>query len=343
MTDTLNNARKLWQAAKTKLETTSTPADLEAWRVEYLGRKGAIPLFLRQIKELSAEEKKTIGQEANAARQELERLFSEKKIALGSHPIDINPDEYPAGPGHLHPLTLTTRRIQNIFSALGFTIVEGPEVEEQRYNFDLLNISPEHPARAETDTFFIKDIQGSDNLPLILRTHVSPLQIRGPKEQNLKPPYSIFYYGRTFRPEKADATHESVFHQFEFMVVNKTASLSDLKGVIETFYSTFFQKSVSIRLRPSYFPFVEPGFEVDISCVFCDQQGCPICKQTGWIEIAGAGMVHPNVLRNANVDPNEYQGFALGGAIDRLAMLRYGIDDIRFFWSGDIRFLRQFS
>lgn len=332
----------LSQEAKSSLSAVQTVEELEVWRVSFIGRKGQLSTLLGTVKDLSDEEKREVGQAGNSLKQELEQLYEAKKNELGAGALQ-EAGEFEMGTGHIHPLTLTINRIVDIFSALGFQVVEGPEVEEQKYNFDLLNIPKEHPARAETDTFFIENLKGTDNLSLILRTHVSPMQIRGPKEYNIQPPYKIVYFGRTFRPEKADATHESVFHQFEFMVVSETASLVDLKGIIKTFYSTFFGKEVTIRLRPSYFPFVEPGVEVDISCVFCEGSGCNVCKHTGWIEIAGAGMVHPNVLKNLDIDPEKFQGFALGGAIDRLAMLRHGINDIRLFWSGDIRFLRQFS
>jgi phenylalanyl-tRNA synthetase alpha chain len=329
--------------AEQALAAVASRAALEEWRVHYLGRKGVIPQWLRTLKNLSLEERKAQGEAGNAVRQELEAAYSVKLAELPAEEAVGSGKGFSDSVGHLHPLTLTTRRIQDIFSAMGFLLVEGPEVEEQSFNFDLLNISPRHPARSESDTFYIANAQGRDGLPLILRTHVSTLQTRGPREQGIQPPFKIVYGGRTFRAERTDATHESTFHQFEFMVVNERATLADLKGVIETFYSTFFQKKVTTRLRPSYFPFVEPGFEVDISCVFCNGDGCRICKHSGWIEIAGAGMVHPNVLKNIGVDPATHQGFALGGAVDRLAMLRYGITDIRLFWSGDIRFLKQFS
>lgn len=325
------------------LEALAQVADasaLEAWRVHYLGRKGAVPQFLRQLKELPAAERRVVGEQGNQVRQELEQALAERQQQFSSaSPVvssQAQPDVVAAAPGHLHPLTLTIRRIEAIFTQLGFTMVEGPLVEDPRYNFDFLNISPEHPARAETDTFYLTN-------GAILRTHVSPLQIRGPKELGLKPPFQIFYCGRCFRAEKKDATHEDTFHQFEFMVVNETVSLAELKGIVQRVYSDFFGRPTDVRLRPAYFPFVEPGLEVDIGCVFCQQQGCAVCKWTGWIEMAGAGMVQPVVLQNIGVDPGRYQGIAMGAAIDRLAMLRYGISDIRLFWSGDLKFLRQFS
>lgn len=345
MTDhSLEELNQLKNKALQELAQIADPIELERWRVRYLGRKGLVPQLLREIKNLTAAEKKEQGSAGNALRDKLEEEFIKRNAVFsaslsGNEPLGTEAlGGVPPSPGHLHPLTLTTQRIQSIFAALGFLIVEGPEVEETKFNFDALNIPLEHPARAETDTFYI------ENAPdLVLRTHVSPLQSRAVFEHKLMPPFKFMYSGRCFRAEKVDATHESTFHQFEFMVVSETANLAELKALIKTIYSTFFQKEVNIRLRPSFFPFVEPGLEVDISCVFCGGKGCTVCKRTGWIELAGAGMVHPNVLRNINVDPAKYQGFAMGAAIDRLAMLLHGITDIRLFWSGDMRFLKQFS
>jgi len=339
-----------------KTESTATlkqvkdAAQLEQWRITYLGRQGAVPKLLKEIKHLSLAEKRVIGKRGNTLRQKLEKFYEQKRQKLGpmttttSTPSSTSTTTaLPPEPitGHLHPLTLAIRRIQQIFSAMGFLIVEGVEVEEARYNFDQLNIPLEHPARAETDTFYLED--HGDAKALVLRTHTSPVQLRAVLENNLTPPFKILSPGRVFRAERTDATHETTFYQFEGLVVEDGASISDFKGTIETFYEAFFGKRVSARLRPSYFPFVEPGFEVDLSCVFCRQAGCRICKNTGWIEVMGAGMVHPNVLRNMNINPQEHQGYAFGGVVDRLPMLRLGINDIRLFWSGDIRFLKQFS
>lgn len=353
MTKTPAELLKLKSEAQASLSEVTSADALEAWRVKYIGRKGAVPLLLREVKKLPLAERKAIGQAANALRRELEDLYTEKKQTIQHKPIakkDLGIGHWSLGfapLGHFHPITLTIRRIQDIVAAMGFFIVEGPEVEEAQYNFDLLNIPLEHAARAETDTFYIQD-----HPKLVLRTQTSPVQLRAVLENNLTPPFKVVSPGRVFRAERTDATHESTFYQFEGLEVGESITLADFKGVIEAFYSTFFGRDVKIRLRPSYFPFVEPGFEVDVSCVFCQgpaprsspsEVGCRICKYTRWIEIMGAGMVHPNVLRNMNVDPAKYQGYAFGGAIDRLAMLQYGIDDIRLFWSGDIRFLKQFS
>lgn len=358
MTETLEAISALKTQAQTDIEQVSDVAGLEAWRVKYLGRKGQVRAVVEQLSSLTAEEKKTAGQAANDLRQTLHALYQEKLANYEGGESAAKTAYDPATSiGHVHPLTITIRRVQDIFRAMGFLVVAGPEVEEQKYNFDLLNISAEHPARAETDTFFIAHQKGSDNLPLILRTQTSPVQIRATHEFNLQPPFRILSPGRVFRSERTDATHEHTFYQFEGLAISEDTTIGNFKGVIESFYSTFLQKDVKARLRPSYFPFVEPGFEVDISCVFCGanaksreasakwdgQQGCRVCKYSGWIEVMGAGMVHPNVLKNMNVDPDKYQGYAFGGAIDRLTMLRHGINDIRLFWSGDIRFLKQFS
>lgn len=344
MTETLEQISALKTQAQADIEHVSDAAGLEAWRVKYLGRKGKLRAIVEQVSELAPPEKKTAGQASNELRQALHALYQEKVAQYeGGEGTEKTIYDPATSTGHVHPLTITIRRIQDIFRAMGFTVVAGPEVEEQKYNFDLLNISAEHPARAETDTFFIAHQTGNDNLPLILRTHTSPVQIRSVKEEGITPPLKILCPGRVFRSERTDATHEHTFYQFEGLAISQDTTIGSFKGVIESFYSTFLQKDVKARLRPSYFPFVEPGFEVDISCVFCGQQGCRVCKYSGWIEVMGAGMVHPNVLRNMNIDPDTYQGYAFGGAIDRLTMLRHGIQDIRLFWSGDVRFLKQFS
>lgn len=345
--------RALSSKAQAELAAAADAPALEAWRVQYLGRKGALPLLLRHVKALSVQDRKEIGKLGNELRQRLEKLFEERVggqvyspvgvytpgVETGSqrhsqqHPRGVNmvdtPGVYTTSSGHLHPLTQSLRRAQAIFAALGFQFVEGPEIDELRYNFDNLNIGTEHPSRAETDTFYLKNFPN-----LVLRTHVSTMQSRGPLENNLQPPFRIFYYGPTFRSEKEDATHGSVFHQYEFMVVDETVNLANLKYIVQTFYSLFFNREMAIRFRPGYFPFVEPGLEVDMR----DK----VTKKGGWLEMAGAGMVHPQVLRNINIDPAKYQGIALGGGLDRLAMLKYGIPDIRLLYSGNTRFLTQF-
>lgn len=334
MTEQPDTIRHIRQEALDQLKSAASPQELEDWRVTYIGRKGKVPQFLRSVKELPEDVRKIVGKEANEVRRVLEAAFAEKTGEIGIVSGGVrSTDElvtFGKASGHLHPITLALRRARNIFAAMGFTIVEGPDVEEAKYNFDQLNIPFEHPARAETDTFYLEDLPD-----LVLRTHVSPLQIRGVLENKLKPPFRLMYYGPSYRSEKEDATHGSLFQQYEFMVVEKSINIADLKAMAETFYSLFFGKDMEIRFRPSYFPFVEPGLEVDMR----DK----ITAKSEWLEMAGAGMVHSNVLRNINVDPIQYQGIALGGGLDRLVMLKYGIPDIRLLYSGDIRFLKQFS
>lgn len=332
MTSQSGDIKKLKSQAIEALERVETAQELEQWRIAYIGRKGAVPQLLRSVKDIPASQRKAVGKAANELRAQLEEAFEGKHQSIGSSPeaeaVPVTQGELP--PGHLHPITLALRKCRKIFSDMGFLVVEGPDVELATYNFDQLNIPFEHPARAETDTFYI------ENHPdLVLRTHVSSLQTRGVFEHELTPPYRMFYYGPSYRSEKEDATHGSVFQQYEFMVVDESTNLADLKTIVTTFYSKFFGREMEVRFRPSYFPFVEPGLEVDMRD-----------KVTGkgtWLEMAGAGMVHPNVLRNLNIDPGKYQGIALGGGLDRLVMLKHNIPDIRLLYSGDIRFLKQFS
>ncbi len=333
-----DNLKSIKKEAESSLNSVSSPEALERWRIKYIGRRGLVPMILRGIKNLPVEKKRTIGQLGNTIRKRLEQLYSKKKKEIHPESALINKISQPeeTSRGHLHPLTITARRIQNILSDMGFLLVEGPYVEEAKYNFDLLNISFEHPARAETDTFYLKNGH-------VMRTHTSPVQLRAVLENDLIPPFRVFSTGRCFRNERTDATHEATFHQVEGLEIGKNVTIAHFKHTIETVFTRFFSTKITTRLRPSYFPFVEPGFEVDISCLFCRQEGCRICKKTGWIEIFGAGMVHPNVLKNMNINPSQFQGYAFGGGYDRLCMLRHGIDDIRLFWSGDIFFLRQFS
>ncbi|HBE90056.1 MAG TPA: phenylalanine--tRNA ligase subunit alpha [Candidatus Andersenbacteria bacterium] len=338
LTDSLS---ALSLAAAQSLMQTASLSNLENWRIHYLGRKGEIPRLLREVKNLPPADRQIIGQQGNQLRHDLTAAY-EKKLLSFSGQLASAPASRPAQspvevrPGHLHPLTLAGRDLQTIFYQLGFQLVEGPLVEETKYNFDLLNIPLEHPARAETDTFHLPD-------GLVLRTHTSPVQLRSVLANGLVPPFQVYSIGRTFRAERTDASHDHTFSQIEALMVGDAISIADFKGVVEYVYSNFFRQSVATRLRPSYFPFVEPGFEVDMSCVICQQKGCRVCQQTGWLEMMGAGMVHPNVLRNMNIDHHKYQGFAFGGGIERLAMLRHSIPDVRLFQSGDLKFLRQFS
>jgi len=339
---------QLRREAVAALNKISSGKELEEWRVAFIGRKGSVPQLLRRVKDLPAEEKKRIGKLANELRRDLEHAYRDKKESFhiagaGQQTTgDISIADASNIKGHLHPITLTIRRVCEILASLGFVIVEGPEVEQEYYDFDALNIPLEHPARAESDSFYIEPRKKPGD-GLVLRTSTSAVQVRSVSENHLLPPFRIASPGRVFRNEKPDATHESMFHQIEALMVGSNVTIADYRAVTERLFTEFFGREAKIRLRPGYFPFVEPGFEVDMSCVFCEQQGCRICKNSGWIEMGGAGMVHPNVLKNMNIDANRWQGFAFGYGIDRFTMLRHNINDIRLFWSGDLRFLKQFS
>lgn len=327
---------KLEQEIGLKLSKISNKEELEAFRVEYLGRKGKISNFLRTLKDLPLEERKTVGEKANKFRISIEEQFENKNSQLSGsagRKIDVTiPGRRPPS-GHLHPLTIVRREIEDLFLGMGFEIADTPEVEEAKYNFDLVNIPLGHPARDLMDTFWLNDSR-------LLRTHTSAGQARVMTGKN--PPFRILIPGRVFRREATDASHETTFYQFEGMMVDKNITLAHLKGVIATALKKILRRSdLKFTFRPSYFPFVEPGLETHVSCFFC-KNGCSVCKGTRWIEVLPAGMIHPNVLKNVGVDPKKYQGFAFGGSIDRLAMLRFGINDIRLLWSGDPHFLKQF-
>lgn len=330
--------KRLRKEARAALAGARTPEDLERFRTTYLARKGGVSLLLRQLKELPEAQRRALGSEANAFRRELEQGYAEAQQRLQRGParrFDVSVPGRRPTTGHLHPLTVVQREIEDAFLGMGFEILDGPEVEEPRYNFDLLNIPLEHPARDLMDTFWLTDGR-------LLRTHTSAAQAR--VMTNRTPPFRILIPGRVFRHEATDATHESTFSQFEGLYVDAGVSLAHLHGVLASILPKIVKQQVTLRLRPSYFPFVEPGIEVDVSCLRRVKQHahCRVCKGTGWVEIMGAGMIHPAVLENAQINSKKYRGFAFGGSIDRLAMLRYGISDIRLFWSGDPHFLTQF-
>jgi phenylalanyl-tRNA synthetase alpha chain len=318
--------------------------ELEALRVAFLGRKGA-PLtdLLKSLKDLSPEDKRDCGPKANAlkadiegkldaARRKLERAADE--AALSASSIDLTLPGYKPARGRLHPLTQTLNEMTSILSLMGFSWAEGPHAEDDTNNFTKLNIPEDHPARDMHDTFYLQDI------PRLLRTHTSPVQIRSMESQ--KPPLRIMCPGRVFRHEAVDATHSAVFHQVEGLYVDKKVTFADLKGTLAEFMQKLLGSS-AMRFRPSFFPFTEPSTEVDVRCLFCKGEGCPICKQSGWIELLGAGLVHPNVFKSVGYNPDEWSGFAFGIGVERLAMLRLGVKDIRAFYENDQRFLRQFD
>ncbi len=317
-------------------------ADLEQIRIKYLGKKGELTSVLRGMGQLSAEERPIVGQIANEVRayieEQLASLVEKQKAAatakkLAAEKIDVTVPGTASSVGKLHPLTKIQREMENIFLNMGFTIAEGPEVEYDYYNFQALNIPENHPARDTQDTFYI-----SDNV--LLRSQTSPVQVRTMEKQ--APPIRVISPGRVYRSDAVDATHSPLFHQLEGLVVDKGITMGDLKGTLALFAQTMFGSETKIRFRPHHFPFTEPSAEVDVSCFVCGGKGCRLCKGEGWIEILGAGMVHPEVLRNCNIDPDEYSGFAFGMGIERIAMLSYKIDDMRMLYENDIRFLSQF-
>ncbi|MCH7604616.1 phenylalanine--tRNA ligase subunit alpha [Patescibacteria group bacterium] len=332
------------QAGK-ELKSVSDVRALEEVFRAYLGKKGELTQILRSLSKLSKAERLKVGKEANEVRNFLKEEFDKRQRELRSKEVkDAERDEWidvtapgkKIPQGHLHPLTQIQRKVQEIFQGMGFSVIQGPEVESEWYNFDALNIPPDHPARDLWDTFWLKP----ENSRMLLRTHTSPVQIR--YMEKYQPPLRIIVPGRVFRYEATDAHHEFDLYQLEGLMVGVDISAANFKAVIQEFYQRFFEKPVNIRLRPSYFPFVEPGFEVDMSCILCGGKGCSGCGHSGWLEMMGAGMVHPNVFKAVKYNPKNWQGFAFGMGLDRLAMMKFKIGDIRLFRSGDLRFLRQF-
>ena len=325
-----------------RIASAATLEELESVRVETLGRKGALTLVGKEMGKLAPEERARVGKLLNAARQKLEAALEAKKKAfdetalqarLDSEWIDLTLPAPGARRGHLHPITRIQRELEDLFTSLGFAVLDGPEVETEYYNFDALNIPPEHPARDMQDTFWL---DGGN----LLRTHTSPVQVRG--MERLGPPLRMIAPGRVFRNESVDASHEHTFYQLEGMMIDRDVSVAHLIYFMKTLLGAIFHRDVTVRLRPGYFPFVEPGFELDIQCLICGGVGCPVCKQSGWVELLPCGLVNPRVLRMSGIDPEQWNGFAFGLGLTRLAMMRYGIDDIRQLQGGDLRFLEQF-
>jgi len=333
---------ELRESALQQLAAADTLEAIEAVRVEALGRKGKLAEISKQFGKLDAEERARVGKLLNAAKQELESKIEARKTELESKALDARLDAEwvdltaPApGPrlGSLHPVTKVQQELEDLFVSMGFAVLDGPEVESEYYNFDALNIPADHPARDMQDTFWLRDGR-------LLRTHTSPVQVRG--LEKLGPPLKMIAPGRVFRNEEVDASHEHTFYQLEGMMVDRDVSVAHLIYFMKTLLSAIFKRDVTVRLRPGFFPFVEPGFELDIQCLICGGRGCAVCKQSGWVELLPCGLVHPAVLRHGGADPEEWNGFAFGLGLTRLAMMRYGIDDIRLFTGGDLRFLRQF-
>jgi phenylalanyl-tRNA synthetase alpha chain len=325
-----------------RIAAAASEEELEAVRVDALGRKGPLAQAGKEMGKLPPAERASFGKLLNSARQNLEQALAARQPVLADAALQKRLDAewldvtLPApGPrrGHLHPITRIQRELEELFSSLGFAVLDGPEVEDEYHNFDALNIPADHPARDMQDTFWL---DGGN----LLRTHTSPVQVRG--MERLGPPLRMIAPGRVFRNESVDASHEHTFYQLEGMMIDRDVSVANLLYFMKTLLTAIFHRDVTVRLRPGYFPFVEPGFELDIQCLICGGPGCPVCKQSGWVELLPCGLVNPKVLRMSGIDPEVWGGFAFGLGLTRLAMMRYGIDDIRHLQGGDLRFLEQF-
>ncbi len=334
--------KQITLTAKEAVANAENAAAIEEVRVKYLGKKGELTAILKQMGSLSPEERPKMGQLVNEAKAEVEALITEKKDELNkkaveeklkAETIDITMPAKKLEAGRLHPLNTVLDDMIDIFQSMGFDVVDGPEVETDHYNFECLNVPKDHPARDMQDTFYLAE-------NLLLRTQTSAAQIR--TMETRKPPIRVICPGRVFRADEVDATHSPVFHQIEGLVVDKGITMCDLKGVLEQFAQEIYGNDTKVKFRPSFFPFTEPSVEVDVTCSECGGKGCRVCKGSGWIEILGAGMVHPNVLRSCGIDPEEYSGFAFGIGLDRLTTTRYKISDIRLLFENDKRFLEQF-
>ncbi len=328
--------------ATSLIEQADKLAALDEVRVRYLGKSGLLTAQLKQLGKLPADQRPLAGQAINKAKQALQGLIEQRKTTLeqqalaerlSSERVDVTLPGRGLGQGGLHPVSRTLARIEELFSRAGFAIEEGPEIEDDYHNFEALNIPAHHPARAMHDTFYF-------DTHLLLRTHTSPVQIR--TMENAGPPLKIIAPGRVYRCD-SDLTHTPMFHQVEGLLVDEDVSFADLKGVLYDFLQNFFERDLKIRFRPSYFPFTEPSAEADIECVMCGGEGCRVCSHTGWLEVLGCGMVHPEVFRHVGIDSEKYTGYAFGMGVERLTMLRYGINDLRLFFENDLRFLKQFA
>ena len=337
----MSDTKRVLDAALAALDQASDLAELDQIRVQYLGKKGDLTQLLKSLGQLPAEDRRSAGQEINAAKTRLAEAINRCRDALQSRAeanqlkaesIDVTLPGRRPEVGGLHPVTRTMERIEAFFSGVGFEVAEGPEIEDDYHNFEALNIPAHHPARAMHDTFYVDE-------HTVLRTHTSPVQVR--VMESGEPPIRIICPGRVYRCD-SDVTHTPMFHQVEGLVVDTDVSFPSLKGMIEQFLKVFFEQPLGVRFRPSYFPFTEPSAEVDIECVICGGKGCRVCKNTGWLEIMGCGMVHPKVFEYSDIDTERYTGFAFGLGVERLAMLRYGVNDLRLFFDNDLQFLRQF-
>lgn len=336
------DTKSLVESALSAIADSSDERSLEQLRVDFLGKKGSLTELLKGLGKLAPEERPAAGEKINIAKQQIQEALDARRTVLvqeamdkqlRSETVDVSLPGRRYGQGGLHPVSRTIDRIQAIFKAAGYTVAVGPEIEDDYHNFGALNIPDHHPARAMHDTFYIDP-------GTVLRTHTSPVQVR--VMESSEPPYRMICPGRVYRCD-SDITHTPMFHQVEGLLIDKNVSFADLRGTIEEFLQAFFEKDLAVRFRPSYFPFTEPSAEVDMACVMCDGKGCRVCSQTGWLEVMGCGMVHPRVLDLSGVDSQKFTGFAFGMGVERLAMLRYGVNDLRLFFENDLRFLRQFN
>ena len=357
MSDLRTELESIRSTARERLDAAASATDVDALRHDLLGRSGLMTAVLRKLGSVPADERPAIGQRANEVRDELEAAITSRldelrsgdlDARLSDEAIDMSAPGRAMRVGHLHPVLTTMRDLREIFHAYGFEVFEGPEIETEEYNFELLNIPPDHPARDLWDTLYVAEpgsVEAGHSRPAedgtILRTHTSPTQIRAMRA--LEPPIRVLTPGRCFRYEAVDASHASEFFQVEGLVVDRETSLADLKGMLEEVARALYGRDVRTRFRPGYYPFTEPSVAFDIGCLVCGGSGCAACKRSGWMTILGAGMIHPTVLRNGGFDPDEYQGYAFGMGPDRMTMLRHGIGDIRLFFSADLRFVTQFA
>ena len=348
MTSEAEELRELASGARAELAAASDEAALETWRIAYLGRKGRLTLVLRRLSELPLEERRRLGKEANPLRQELESALEEKRqelqqrrvtTAVEAGRLDVSLPGRPKRIGRLHPVTQTLREMLEIFVSMGFSVIEGPEVETDYYNFEALRLPKHHPARDMQDTLYI-DFRRDGEYPFMMRTHTSPNQVRFMERH--QPPVRIVSPGKCYRHEATDPTHEWMLTQVELLAVDEGISMADLKGTLFEFAKRMFGQERQVRFRCDYFPYVEPGVDMAIDCFLCGGEGCRTCHREGWIEILGAGMVHPEILANMGYDTDRYTGFAAGAGVERICMLRHGIEDIRDFYANDLRFLEQF-
>ena len=338
----MQELEKLLEDAQQSVKSAQDLAALDQLRVNYLGKKGSLTTYMKRLKDLSAEERPQAGQKINHAKQALQAEIETRSSVLekaaldarlASESLDVTLPGRGQTLGGLHPVTQTLERISLLFAQAGFEVAEGPEIEDDFHNFEALNIPEDHPARAMHDTFYV-------DAHTVLRTHTSPVQVRVMKDK--EPPLRIIAPGRVYRCD-SDVTHTPMFHQVEGFMVDRDVSFVDLKGMLSEFLRSFFERDLQLRFRPSYFPFTEPSAEVDIACVMCEGKGCRVCSHTGWLEVMGCGMIHPKVFANVGIDDEKFTGFAFGLGVERLAMLRHGVNDLRLFFENDLRFLEQFN